>query len=326
MKITIIHGGTSSEQEFSTANAEAVKRALLELGHEVRMLFYGEGIFADLTAHRPDLVFLCVQGKGHGDGTLQSILDFMQIPYTGTKAQQAAIINDKVVCQALFADAGLPVAAHFSMSYSEYSSADGPSVFASRMETSGLDYPVVAKALTEGACIGINLIESPEQYSLIADSFPDKAPDTRVLIEDYLTGRTLTVSLLQVNGNWKPLTFLSGEQLLPDGNGGPGRFDHAGYLKVVGVPYGSEERIRQNAVSAARLTGAKDYCRVDFIYDEEQDMEYLLEINAVPGLRDISFFPRAALESGITFTSLIRHIIESAMPEKDSDEEKEEEV
>lgn len=314
MKITIIHGGTSTESKYSTENAKAVYDALQQAGHDASLLFYDQKIFKILQEERPDLVFLCVQGTGHGDGTLQGILDFMQIPYTGAGMQQAAVINDKVICQALFEEEGIPVAKHFSISLEEYESGQGPCIFEKRMKAKDIHYPVVAKAISQGACLGISYIGGKDAYGKIKDSFlaSNKNRGQRILIEEFLEGKSLTVPLLSMPDGWEAFPFIGGELLKEPDKAGNTIFDHSNDEQVLSFSQEIDEKIINIAIKAAELTGARDYCRVDFIYNEKEQRISLLEINAVPGLRANSYYSLSAKAKQIPFEDLICRIVESA--------------
>ena len=107
MKITIVHGGTSTEQAHSTINAGHVEAALFRLGFQTTMICYDAAMIEGLRSLSPDMVWICVQGKGHGDGTIQAVLDFMKLPYTGSRTMGAALINNKIICKELFRGAGI---------------------------------------------------------------------------------------------------------------------------------------------------------------------------------------------------------------------------
>lgn len=308
MKIAVLHGGTSTEAKFSTENAKDVNEALLRLGYESFLVDYNEQMIEKIRQEKADIVFMCVQGMGHGDGTCQGMLDFFHIPYTGTRMQQAAIINEKIVCQALFQDAGLPVAKHFYLSRSEYFSDEGKNILHKRLAEHNLTYPIVSKSTTQGACMGIELIKSDDNYADIEKSF---AIDERILIEDYIIGDSFTISLIETEDGWKSLPFIAGRRLMVTDSGQEFKLDI--YRNIYRITEEIEDRLVKEAKKVADITGARDYCRVDFIYDRKNDKEVILEINAVPGLRQMSFLPLAAKAAGIEYDELIDMIIKSAV-------------
>lgn len=308
MKVAVVHGGTSTEAEFSTENARDIHDALLRLGYDSILVDYDEAMIEKIRQEKADIAFLCVQGMGHGDGTCQGLFDFYKIPYTGTRMQQAAIINEKIVCQALFQDAGLPVAKHFFLSRQEYFSSEGKEILHSRMAEHGMAYPIVSKSTTQGACMGIELIMSEDNYADIEKSFDI---DERILIEDYCEGDAFTISLLETAEGWQELPFIAGRRLVNTEHGPEFKLDL--YRSIYRITDVIERRLIEEAKRVADITGARDYCRIDFMYDRQQDREAILEINAVPGLRRMSFLPLAAKAAGIGYDELIDMIVKSAV-------------
>ena len=136
-KIAVIHGGTSSEADISTQNAHYIAQALERLGCTVLDVPYDRAMYRTLLEEAPDGAFLCVQGKGHGDGTLQGILDHLGIPYTGSGREAATVINNKILCQTLFRLAGLPVPRNFLWTAAEQAAADGPARFEQKLKKAG---------------------------------------------------------------------------------------------------------------------------------------------------------------------------------------------
>ncbi|MDR2500791.1 MAG: ATP-binding protein, partial [Treponema sp.] len=174
-KIALIHGGTSTEQAVSTINAGHIEAALARQGYKTFMVTYNRDMVENLRSLAPDLAWVCVQGKGHGDGTVQSILDFMGIPYTGSRALGAQIINDKILCKELFKLAGIRTPDWRVISLGDYRSG--------KIDFSAFGYPFVAKAPTQGYSFGIELIESPGDLSKIDAVF---AFDDPIYIEKFI--------------------------------------------------------------------------------------------------------------------------------------------
>ncbi|MBE5847118.1 MAG: ATP-grasp domain-containing protein [Lachnospiraceae bacterium] len=313
MRVAVVHGGFSSEAVYSTENAECVHEALLKKGYDSYMQDYDENIVENLKKRKPDAVFLCVQGMHHGDGTLQGILDLLKIPYTGSRMEYAAVINDKVFCQSIFDMEGFPVAKHFSFRLDEYESPDGPAILEKRMEEHNMRYPIVSKSPSQGACIGIHYIRSAEQYDRISQSF---LGDEQILIEDFVEGIGFTAPLVQDGKKWLALPLIYGRKI-DISNGTKTGFDISHKQDLVHFSPETTKRIQDTAIRAAKVIGARGYCRVDFMMDPKEDKETLLEINAVPGLRKGSLFPVAAEAAGIAFEDLIEMILLNCLDQKE---------
>ncbi|MDR2842966.1 MAG: ATP-grasp domain-containing protein [Spirochaetaceae bacterium] len=307
MKITIIYGGESSERENSKNSAMFVGSALEKKGHKVNMLFYDANFVKKLLKLKQDLVFICVQGKGHGDGTLQAILDFLGIKYTGSHTMAAAIINDKIVCKELFKNAGIRTPDWQTLNLEDYN--------AERFDFSRPGYPFVAKAPTQGASVGIELINSAEDIKKIAGVFEYDDP---ILIEKFTPGHFASVGILRRNG--KLITF-------PPMGIAADRPEHKTEIMLTPAQGRSYpwtnfdfstalvDELNSLALRSFAVTRAEGYARVDMMVSLDDGLPYVLEINAVPGLRsdESSLLPLGASLYGIKYDDLVETIAMNAL-------------
>ncbi len=310
MKIAVVHGGFSEEANYSTENAICVNEALKRLNYDSYLLEYDLNIVENLKEQKPDMVFLCVQGKYHGDGTFQGILQLLGIPFTGSKMERAAIINDKVICQTIFADNKLPVSKHFNLRKEEYEADNGLAMFKQKMAENNIDFPVVSKNPSQGACIGIHYIANEDRYEAVGRSFIN---DEEILIEEFAKGFSVTVALLEKEGIWMAFPPIAADYILPSD-------DKTEYMITndyhrAPMSEAAEKKIKETAIEAAKVIGAKDYCRVDFQYNPEDESFVLFEVNAVPGLRTISYYPAAVKEGGMSYDELIKTIVDNCLKE-----------
>jgi D-alanine-D-alanine ligase/UDP-N-acetylmuramate--alanine ligase len=301
LKIAIIYGGTSTEAEVSTRNAQHVEEILSRLGYKTELVLYDFLMLEKLRLNPPDAAFICVQGKGHGDGTLQGILDFLQLPYTGSQTMAAAIINNKIVSKELFERAGIPTPPWQSLSLADYK--------AGNFDFSRVGFPLVAKAPSQGGSYGIELIKSEEDIPKIETVFTYDDP---ILIEQFIYGRFITVGLLQRNGHlaaFPPVENLDAPETKLE-------------LIVFNRPFSYKpgdvsERLKAELETISRqvfaASRAKGYARVDFMIRDEDKRPFVLEINAVPGLKQESFFPYGALLHGIKEDELMETIVRDAV-------------
>ena len=302
MKIGIIYGGSSSEKEASTINAGCVEQALSRLGYETAMLQYQNDMVKRLRGAAPDMVFLCVQGKGHGDGTAQAVLDFLGLPYTGSRTMGAAIINDKIVCKELFQAAGIRTPPWQTLSLKDYR--------AGRFDFSSIGYPVMAKSPTQGLSIGIEMIESERDLSKIEAVF---AFDDPILIEKFIPGHNATSGLLEEEMR---LTAFPPVGYAEEGDKENYAFIKASLTAPVvarNYPDALASEIKSAAQKAFMVTRAGVYARVDFRVSCDDGLPYVLEINAVPGLRPTSMYAYGAELSGIDYDTTINTIVQSSL-------------
>lgn len=305
MNISVVHGGTSAESDISTKNANYIARALSENGHDVRMLEFDENTYLKLHSSRPDLVMIAVQGKKHGDGTMQSLCEVLGLPYTGTRAVAAALINNKFICKSICECHKIRTPEYVYFSRSAFFRTSRNDII-NEIERH-MKCPVVAKAVSQGGSFGIELVKTWDDFDLIAKTFEF---DDEIIIERFIKGEFVTVSVLEIDNRPTALTVLEGynvdkiygELILFNRPFKARRAELSGNLL---------EELEHTALSVFKILGGKNYGRVDFIIEDETGLPYFLEINAVPGMKPESFFPQAAEMSGISFNELIRIITDN---------------
>jgi len=303
--IAVVHGGTSAEKAASTASADFIARGLVEKGHEVKLVEFDAEIAATLRALRPQLVFVAVQGKHHGDGFLQSICEDLQLPYTGTKAVAAALINDKNRSKELCRSAGIRTPEHVYLTRQQFASLSDTEV-AGKIE-GVLAYPMVAKAVGQGGGYGLAYLAARQDLARLGGLFDF---DEAIIVEAFVHGTFITSSILE---DKQELTVLAPLSL---------RQDHCSLdpIEAYNRCYEIVEPNLSPAVQAEidrfsrevfRLFGAKAYARIDLIMEAATGFLNFIEINAVPGLKPSSFYPQAALRRGLLLPDLLEIIINS---------------
>jgi D-alanine-D-alanine ligase/UDP-N-acetylmuramate--alanine ligase len=305
MKIAISHGGTSTEAEVSTRNAQHVEQVLSRLGYETELVLYDSLMLEKLRLNSPDAVFICVQGKGHGDGTVQAVLDFLAIPYTGSQTMAAAIINNKILSKELFERAGIPTPPWQSLSLADFK--------AGNFDFSRIGFPLVVKAPSQGGGFGIEFIKTEKDMPKVESVF---AYDDPVLIEKFIRGRFATVGLLRRNGVLETFPLLEVTSDPPLAKTELDLFEGLYSIRPSDLPEYLKTEFDSLSRQVFTATRAKDYARVDFILREEDSRPYVLEINAVPGLKQESFYPYGAALHGISENELIETILRNAVLEE----------
>ncbi len=305
MKIAIVYGGWSSEAMASAKNARSIEEVLRDKGYDVCMLEFGRDMVQTLRREKADIVYLCVQGKHHGDGTLQAMLEHEGIPFTGSGARAAALINDKILCKLLFDRCGVPTPRWTILSKEQYERGE--------FDYSGFGYPFVAKAPTQGGSFGIELIRSPEDLGKIAHVFQYDDP---ILLEEFIDGDFYTVGLFEKDGKLVTLKCVEGVETL-SGEKVEKQNDLTLFTGEYGVepPELDEKLLREmerTAEKVFKITGARGVGRVDFMSARDAGAFYVLEINAVPGLKRGSLMPREAAYSGVRYEDMVEDILLSA--------------
>jgi len=305
MKVAVLKGGRSLERGVSLRSGARVEDALERLGHEVLPIDVGPDLVKRLVAERPDVAFVAMHGVGGEDGTVQELLEILGIPFTGPGAAACARCMDKVQAKDAIEDAGLPTPEWFAFNqtaFREFGAADA----LGRLEET-LGFPLVVKPSRGGSSLGVKFAASASEVpQALISAF---SYDDRVLIESFVDGRELAVSIL---GD-EPLPVV--EAILLEGD----RYDFEARYEIGRTRFAcpaelsaEEERaVTEAALSTYRALGCTGFARVDLILGEGGP--WLLEANAIPGLTDTSLLPQAAEAAGLSFEQLVERILDLAL-------------
>jgi D-alanine-D-alanine ligase len=295
VRVALLMGGVSREREISLRSGERVKKALEKLGYEYTVFDVKEDFLKEVDQLKSfDVVFNVLHGTFGEDGTLQAILDFLGIRYTGSDAFSSMICFDKLATYRFLKDI---VEIPDFIEIREF------------METSPLGYPCVVKPRREGSSIGVFICESDEEFQhAIKEDLPQYGS---VIVQEYIPGREMTVSILETEKGFEVLPIL---ELRPKRR----FYDYvAKYTKgetefILPAPLNpSEERlVKEMALKAFVEAGCRGFGRVDGIFSDGRF--YFLEINTVPGLTETSDLPASAKAGGIEFEELVEIILKSA--------------
>ncbi len=296
LKIALIYGGISSEREISIKSGKAVEESLKRLGFDYKVFDpIDRKLFIDqITRYRPDLAFIVLHGKGGEDGTIQSLLEFLNIKYTGSDPKTSAITMDKDLTKKILSAEGITVPQGKTLKFPE-------------KEPGTLDFPVVVKPATEGSSVGVFIVNNNQQLDkAIKEAYK---LDSKIIVEQYIKGRELTVGIL----NGEPLEIV--EIIVEDGF-----YDYKNkyfsnktkYICPAQIEKDIYEKIKSIAKLSCDLLGVKGAARVDFILTQD-NIPYLLEINTIPGMTDHSLLPKSAAAAGIDFDTLVENIIMGAL-------------
>lgn len=326
MKIVLLAGGSSPEREISLRSGKAIYKALIELGHNVKLVdpalgknqpkneeeFFNPELnkenistqkyldaFQIEAFNDTDLVFIALHGKWGEDGTVQSILDLMNLKYTGSGVLASSIGIDKNISKVIVKHFGV-----ITPQWKLVSKKDKQNLL-NIVEEVGL--PCIFKPNDQGSTIGFSLINN---LSEVEAAFEEALKySDYVLIEKYIKGRELTVSIL-------------GDEALPIVEVKPKHqlYDYeckytkgmTQYICPAELNLEVTKKIQEYALIAFRACKCEIFGRVDFILDED-NIPYFLEINTIPGMTDLSLVPMAAKAVGISFNDLISKIIELSL-------------
>lgn len=305
MKVAVLKGGRSPERLISLRSGARVEDALEALGHEVVPIDAGHDLVKRLREERPDAAFVAMHGVGGEDGTAQELLDLLGIPFTGPGVAACARCMDKAVAKFTMQEAGIPTPDWFSFNqtaFRELGAADAMDRLESR-----LGFPLVVKPSRGGSSLGVRFARAAEEVpQALISAF---SYDDRVLIERFVDGRELAVSVL-------------GDEALPVVEAIPvagDRYDFEARYEIGRTRFAcpaelsDDERraVTEAALATYRALGCTGFARVDVILDSEGP--WVLEANAIPGLTDTSLLPQAAEAAGLGFESLVERILDLAL-------------
>jgi D-alanine-D-alanine ligase len=291
-------GGTSAERDVSIQSGQCVMRALATLGHSAQSLDFDARFVDAIREIAPDVVFNALHGPGGEDGTIQGILQWLGIPYTGSDIVSCALAMDKHLTKKLLAAEGLPTPAWdtFDLSGGTLPLLPG-----------SLNLPLVVKPRSSGSSAGVSIVRTHEEWT---KTMIGSAPrTTQILVEEYVAGREFSCGIL----GEEPLPIV---EIIPADEfySYDAKYKAGGARHLVPAPLDPDlaARLQMLALSVHRLVGLRDYSRTDFMVSRE-GRPYILEINALPGLTPQSLIPDEARAAGITFEALIERLVQSAL-------------
>ena len=295
-KVAVLLGGRSAEREVSLKSGSMVLEALRRSGVNAHPFDPAERGVEALLEERFDRAFIALHGRFGEDGTLQGVLEWLGIPYTGSGVLASALAMDTLRTKQLWQAGGLPTPAYEML---------GPdSAWAEVAARLGL--PIMVKPANEGSSIGMSKVRVAsgldEAYALAVNY------DPLVMAEAFIEGVELTGAIL--GGQALPLIRLETPREFYDYQA---KYvsDDTRYIVPCGLPPDKESELRALCLRAFDALGCRGWGRVDLMLDKT-GKPYLLEANTSPGMTDHSLVPMAARAAGMTYEALCLRILESA--------------
>jgi D-alanine-D-alanine ligase len=290
----------------SLRSAARVEHALERLGHEVLPVDVGGDLVAWLLSEAPDAAFMALHGVGGEDGTVQELLEILGIPYTGSGVVACMRSMDKVLTKHLLREAGIPTPDFFAFNETAFKGLGAAAALPALEER--LDFPIVVKPAAQGSALGIKFARTAADVpSALVAAF---SYDRRVLLERYVSGRDLGVSV--VEGSALPAV----EAVPQDGDfyDFESRYEigRTTFVCPAELPERISARAQALAVATYELLGCHGVARVDMMLEESSSELFVLEANVIPGMTDTSLLPQAAEAAGIGFEALVERMLELA--------------
>jgi D-alanine-D-alanine ligase len=308
--VAVLKGGRSLERQVSLRSGARVQDALERLGHVVVAIDVGPDLVAELTAAAPDVAFVALHGRDGEDGTVQELLEVVGIPHTGSGVSACIRAADKVLAKHAMVDQGIPTPDFYAFNETAFQTLGAAQALPALEER--LQFPIVVKPASQGSALGIKFAREPADVPaalLAAFSY-----DRKVLLERYVAGRDLAVSILDQDGEPRALPIVEAVPVEEDFYDFEARYE-IGRTRFV-CPAELEPELAEQAAELALETygmlGCAGFARVDLMLDGAAGRLEVLEVNVIPGLTETSLLPQAAEAAGIGFDELIERILQAA--------------
>lgn len=296
-RIAVLLGGMSSERVISLKTGHAIFGALKRRGFDVVEIDVGPDVAEQLRRERIEVAFMALHGAFGEDGCMQGLLEVMGIPYTGSGVMASAVAMDKRITKELLKFHGVSTPSWTEVTTEQLAKGQ-PSI--------DFDFPVVVKPVTEGSTVGIHIV--PEQAQLEEALIDSRQFGNRLLIEQFISGREVTVGVL--DGQVLPAI-----EIVPHS----GFFDfeakytvgQTDYLLPAPIGEALTARCQELALQTYRAVACEGVARVD-IRIREDGACFVLEINTIPGMTETSLIPKAARHLGMSFEDVCERILAGA--------------
>ncbi|PKN74528.1 MAG: D-alanine--D-alanine ligase [Candidatus Cloacimonetes bacterium HGW-Cloacimonetes-2] len=306
-RILVMRGGDSPEREVSLKSGAAVLQELGSMGYDIVDFDPAEypdlsELLAGIEQHQPDLIFNALHGGSGENGELAAALELAGWKFTGSGSRASVLAMDKYVSKLIVQAEGLLVPDYVMMRYDLLEDYQDSSDYAGFVSKLGL--PMVVKPVDAGSSVGISLVEKLEQLKpAVVEAF--KYCD-RVLVEQYIPGRELTVSVIA--GKALPVVEIKPVS---------GWYDYENkytkgkteYIAPAELSPAESELLKLFAEKIWKAHSLANYARIDFRYDGNK--AWFLEVNTLPGMTALSLVPMAAKAQGMSFGDLLEKIIET---------------
>jgi D-alanine-D-alanine ligase len=315
--IAIARGGTSIEREVSLRGARRVMAALRQSGREVVEIEIDHTVIDRVRELAPELVFIVAHGQSGEDGSLQALLELLDVPYTCSDSLASALCLDKILTKQLLRRAGLQTPPFHAFSRHAFQDLGAASLFDEVMERLGA--PVLVKPARQGSSFGIKYVARPEQLRTAV--LGAVAYDDEILVERHVSGRELAITVLggpedpaggigSVPYEMLPIVEILHTSEVYDYEAHYD-FDAVRLDAPADLPEPAREQVEQAALAACRTLGTRDMARVDLILEPPGTVQ-ILEVNTIPGLTETGPTPLAAEAAGIGFTGLVARLADAA--------------
>tara|TARA_B100000963_G_scaffold185343_1_gene161091 strand:- start:417 stop:1331 length:915 start_codon:yes stop_codon:yes gene_type:complete len=295
-KILILSGGISEERDISQSSANNVYETIKNetITKILDVTDNADELLINIQKFSPDVIFNCLHGYFGEDGQIQSILNYLKIPYTHSGVLTSAILMNKIISKKLFKSLGIRSPRLFD----EYS-----------FKNQELKFPLIIKPISGGSSYGLIKINNNKSLSKYFNN--KKVEKSKMFMEEFIYGRELTVGVLE-NKICGVMEIKFSEELYDYNNK---YINIAKHIINPKLPKIIEKELIENSLKVHSYLNCNCISRIDFRYNEETNKTYLLEVNTQPGLTKNSLIPEMAKEKGISFLKLCKILLNNSICE-----------
>jgi D-alanine-D-alanine ligase len=305
-RVGVLLGGRSGEREISLMSGNGVLEALVSKGVDAHAFDTGLRCPTELAKEKFDRVFIALHGRFGEDGTIQGLLELLNLPYTGSGVLASALAIDKIATKQIWLSNGL--------STPEFEELTATSDWNAVVKKLGL--PLIVKPAHEGSSLGLTKVKSadelPAAYELASRL------DQKVIAETCIVGDELTCPLVGQGNTAEALPVI--KIIPPQANYD---FHHkyfsneTQYLCPTGLAPEVNERVQELALASYKALGCRTWGRADVMLDQKTGKPYLLEMNTSPGMTSHSLVPMAAKAAGVSYADLVLWLLSQTLQQKE---------
>lgn len=307
LKIGVLMGGRSKENEVSVMSGTACLNALRNMGYDAKAIILEEEMARQImnACNACDIIFIALHGRFGEDGTVQGLLELTEKPYTHSGVAASAVAMDKALTKTIAKSIGIPSAPDLTICIDQGFDAE---LSIERVDEIG-GFPLIVKPCNEGSTIGLRRVDNEGELKN-AISLASKF-DIRVIVEKYICGRELTVGIIDSPKEALPIV----EVITKSG----GLYDYEAkyrskdtkYIAPAEVDSITRSKLQEYSMRIHEEINCYDLSRSDFIVTKDAEILFL-EINTVPGMTERSLVPKAAEAAGIPYEKLVERILISS--------------
>lgn len=304
--IAVLAGGISAEREISIITGNKIGNSLKRNGYKVRVIDAVGDFWLELLDYNPDSVFIALHGRFGEDGTIQGMLDMMNIEYVGSGVLASAVAMDKISTKHIFRSLNIPTPGYHVLEKDLFEE--------SIIIPNNIKFPLVIKPSCEGSAIGISIANSESDVESCLNEAMQYSG--KLLVEEFIDGPEVTVGILGDD----PPKVLEVVQIIHsntfydfDAKYTPGKSKH---LIPPDLPDDILKECKVLALKAHKALNCRDFSRVDIKISSDLKQVTVLEINTIPGMTETSLYPEAAAASGYGFDELTDFLIKLPLKRK----------